>query len=172
MLICLQMIDDPARKADFEQVYHRYRQAMYRRAYRILGNEQDAEDAVHEAFIAIAKNFEKISSPKCHKTRSFVVTIVENKAIDIYRKKQRQAHIGLTEAKDVVHEDVHTDNALANCLLRLPENYRTVLLLKYEYGLSTREIARTLNISQANVSKRIERAKAALAVLCEEEGLL
>lgn len=172
MLIYVSLLKLPQQQQDFEAVYLRYRQLMYRRAYKILGNPQDAEDAVHEAFLAIAKNFHKISSEECHKIKWYVVTIVEHKAIDIYRKKQRQPHTGLVEALDAVHEDRYTDNRLANCLLRLPEQYRTVLLLKYAYGLSNREIARTLNVSQNNVSKRIERGKAALRVLCEEEELL
>lgn len=172
MLIYLQMLDNPKDRAGFETVYYTYRQYMYRRAYNILKNEQDAEDAVHEAFIAIAKNFEKISAPKCHKTKKYIVTIIESKAIDIYRKKQRQPHIGLIEAADAVHEDVHTDNSLGACLLKLPEKYRTVLLLKYDQGLSNREIARALNTTQANVRKIEQRAKAQLEKLCQEEGLL
>lgn len=46
MLIYLQMIDDPQDRSLFEQIYETYKNAMYHRAYRILRNEQDAEDAV------------------------------------------------------------------------------------------------------------------------------
>ena len=68
---------------------HRNMYLFYAVAYRILNNASDAEDAVHDAFIKIAENMKKISDPVCPKTQSYVVTIVENKAIDLYRRKQR-----------------------------------------------------------------------------------
>ena len=90
MLVYLAVIDEPAQKTKFETVYHQYRGLMYYVAYRILNNASDAEDAVHDAFIKIAENIKKISEPVCPKTQSYVVTIVENKAIDLYRRKQRR----------------------------------------------------------------------------------
>lgn len=50
MLIYLQMIESEADKSKFEQLYLKYRSLMLRVAMRILHNEQDAEDAVHQAF--------------------------------------------------------------------------------------------------------------------------
>ena len=95
MLVYLAVIDEPAQKTKFETVYHRYRGLMYYVAYRILNNASDAEDAVHDAFIKIAENIKKISDPVCPKTQSYVVTIVENKAIDLYRRKQRRGALPL-----------------------------------------------------------------------------
>ena len=63
---------------------------MFHVANQILRNDQDAEDAVHDAFLAIAEHIRKFSRLERHKTRAFVVTIVENKAIDLYRRKARR----------------------------------------------------------------------------------
>ena len=60
MMIYLQMIDAPEDRSKFEQIYMEYRSMMFHIANRILTNEQDAEDAVHEAFLKIAENIEKI----------------------------------------------------------------------------------------------------------------
>ena len=61
MIVYLQMIETPAQKSKFEQLYLQYRQLMYAIAFSILHNELDAEDAVHQAFVAIIKNISKIS---------------------------------------------------------------------------------------------------------------
>ena len=75
MLIYLQMLGSPEEKSILEQIYLEYRGLMYHVAYEILHNEQDAEDAVHHAFVKIAENIKKITDPVCPKTHSYVVTI-------------------------------------------------------------------------------------------------
>lgn len=89
MLIYLQMLESPEEKSILEQIYLEYRGLMYHVAYEILHNEQDAEDAVHHAFVKIAENIKKITDPVCPKTHSYVVTIVEHQAIDQYKKGDR-----------------------------------------------------------------------------------
>ena len=84
MLIYLQMLESPEEKSILEQIYLEYRGLMYHVAYEILHNEQDAEDAVHHAFVKIAENIKKITDPVCPKTHGYVVTIVEHQAIDQY----------------------------------------------------------------------------------------
>ena len=73
MLIYLQMLESPEEKSILEQIYLEYRGLMYHVAYEILHNEQDAEDAVHHAFVKIAENIKKITDPVCPKTHSYVV---------------------------------------------------------------------------------------------------
>ena len=82
MLIYLQMLETPEEKSLFEQIYLEYCGLMFHVAYEILHNEQDAEDAVHQAFVKIAENIKKIDAPVCPKTHSYVVTIVEHQAIE------------------------------------------------------------------------------------------
>lgn len=93
MLAYLQLIDSPEEQSRFEELYITYRELMFHVAKGILGNDQDAEDAVHDAFLSIAKNFDKISTADRHKTKAFVVIVVENKAINIYHHKRRQGGI-------------------------------------------------------------------------------
>lgn len=172
MIIYLQMIDAPEEKHKFEILYTKYRGLMFYIANGILNNKQDAEDAVHSAFVSIAENIQKIEDPLCPKTKGYIVTIVENKAIDMYRHKQRlpqalfeEETVGLSVAYDGA-------DAVARCFSLLPAQARQILLLKYRYGYDNREIAKILNISEANAIKRIQRAKQKLEELCLEEGLL
>lgn len=172
MLVYIQMIDAPEDKDKFEAIYLEYRGLMFYIANRILNNEQDAEDAVHTAFVAIAENIEKISDPMCPKTKGYIVTVVESKAIDMYRRKQRHPQTLLDEETAglaVGYEGRHT---IARCFSLLPAQAKHILLLKYRYGYDNREIAKMLNISEANATKRTQRAKQKLEKLCTEEGLL
>lgn len=58
----LQMLDTPEEKVKFEQIYLKYRGLMYQVADGILHNRQDAEDAVHNAFLRIIKKFSRFQN--------------------------------------------------------------------------------------------------------------
>ena len=170
MIMYLQMLETSEEQIRFEDLVHTYKNLMFYVANQILNNDHDAEDAVQQAFFAILKNFEKISE-----TRSFVVTVVERKAIDLYRAKNRNEAIsfdeeflnvpGGTEADAV---SVRTD--LAKAMAMLPTRYRELLLLKYDNGFSEEEIAVMCSMTRANVKKTIHRAKKKLESLLEEEA--
>ena len=84
------MVEGPEEQSKFRALAARYERLMFHVARQILPNEQDAEDAVQEAFLAIAKNFSKIFAVDSPKTKAFVVIVTESKAIDIARKNARQ----------------------------------------------------------------------------------
>lgn len=172
MFTYLQMFETLEERSKFEQIYVEYRGLMFHIAYEILHNEQDAEDAVHEAFIKIAENIQKIDNPLCPKTHSYIVTIVENKAIDRYRKLQKHQTIQLID--EIQGMDVHYegDNNLTKCILKLPARYREVILLHYHHGYSVREIANIMSLSLPAAIKLDQRAKNKLKKLCEEAGIL
>lgn len=170
MLVYLQLIEEPEGKSKFQQVHDRYLGLMLHVARQVLGNERDAEDAVQEAFFAIAKNISKISEPDCAKTRSYVVTIVENKAIDIYRAKQRRAAEPLNEETAGLSFDA-PENAVADAIARLPARYREFIILKYADGYTNEELMKMLGLRYSGVHSLDERAKKKLKELLKEEGI-
>lgn len=172
MLIYLQTIDDPQDRSKFEQLYIQYKSLMHYTANQILRNDQDAEDAVHEAFVALIENIQNISEIKCHKTKAYIVTIVANKAIDLYRRKQRHPTGELLEELQGVTVTYDGEDGLARCILNLPARYREVILLRYDQGYRNGEIAKLLGISEPAVRKLVQRAKDRLEELCREEGIL
>ena len=172
MLMYLMMIDSPADQSKFEKVYLTYKGLMYHTAYKVLNNEEDAEDAVHNAFVKIAENISKIGEPVCPKTQVYVVTIVENKAIDLYRANQRRSKVIYLDEISGITVDESNVHGLAACMAKLSPRYRQVILLKYYQGFSCREIAKQLNITEANAIKLDQRAKNRLLQLCKEEGIL
>ena len=172
MIVHLSMLDSQEKKYKFEQLYLSYRKQMYYAAFQILQHDADAEDAVHHAFLKIAENMEKFSEVACPKTRSLCVTIVENKAIDIYRKRQRSIQIGLEEPVPAPQAPDSGTGRLARCIAQLPPNYRHVLVLHHIHGYKYKEIAKILDMSIANALKIDQRAVAKLEKICIEEGVL
>jgi len=172
MMMYLQMLETSEEKVRFEELVHTYKNLMFYVANQILNNDHDAEDAVQQAFFAILKNFEKISEIKCPQTRSFVVTVVERKAIDLYRAKQRNTVVPFEEefinvpGPAVMEAAVHRTD-LAKAMAMLPTRYRELLFLKYDNGYSEREIAVMCSMTEANVKKTIQRAKKKLESILE-----
>lgn len=173
LLIYLQMLESEADRSKFTQLYETYKGLMFYTANRILKNETDAEDAVHEAFIAILKNLEKILEIDCPKTRSYIVIIVERKALDLVRER-RHATVPLYDeaAELAVEMDIPLlkKDGLAEALAKLPPRYREVILLRYANELSTKEIAKALGLSSAAVQKLLWRAKDALRQKLNGDG--
>ena len=187
-MLYLEMIESPADKIKFEQLYLKYRDYMLHIAKKYLNNAQDAEDAVHNAFLSIAKNIEKIGDPASLKTKGYISIITERKAIDLYRETHGYIVITIErkaidiirdhnkhEAEELVEdeicfvESIPCENRLQWCILQLPPRYREVILLKYSHGYRIQEIAEILNISFAAASKLNQRAKAKLKELYEKE---
>ena len=175
MIVYLQMLETSEDNVRFESLVHTYKNLMFYVANQILNNDHDAEDAVQQAFFTILKNFDKISEIKCPQIRSFVVTIVERKAIDLYRSKNRNAVVSFDEEYVNVPvpadaDAVSTRTDLARAIALLPTRYRELLLLKYDSGYSEQEIAAMCSMTPANVKKTIHRAKKKLEVLLEREA--
>lgn len=75
MLIYLSMIETEEDKSKFVQLYETYKNLMFYVSNRILNDEYLAEDAVHQTFIKIIENLDKIKEVRCHKTKSYIVTM-------------------------------------------------------------------------------------------------
>lgn len=172
MLVYMLMIDSPEDRSKFQKLYMKYRNLMYHIANEILHNHHDAEDAVHQTFLSIAEHIEEIEEPICPKTKSYVVTIVENKAIDVYRRKQRHPLVEYNDENVGIVIEYNGANALGKCMSQLPARYREIIILKYVHGYTFKETAQMMGITESNAKKMALRAKDKLSAMCEEEGLL
>lgn len=172
MLIYLSMIELEEDKSKFEQLYITYKQTMFYVANRILKDEYLSEDVVHQAFLRIIDNLSKIDKIDSHKSKGFIVIIVENIAIDFYRKRKRENHISFDEVEIYIEDIKSNDNFILSdiekAILKLPVNYSTVLRLKYSQGYSNEEISQILKISKENVRQRISRGKKRLTEILAE----
>lgn len=170
MLVYLEMLETPEEKLKFEQLYFLYRDKMYAVAFKILHNENDAEDIVHESFKTIIENFEKINDISCHKTWNYIVTIVKNKSFTLYQKKKHHetssyedwTEVEMNFTPEEVTEKREVAEILAELICSLPFSYKEVLYLQYYNALSGEEIAKFIDKTPAHVRKISQRAKAML----------
>lgn len=170
MIVYLQMLSSPSDKSRFEQLYTLYRGLMFYVARRILPSEPDAEDAVHQAFVSMIENINKISEVNCPKTRSYVVIITERKAIDILRSRSRLSPEAFEESTCGIELPLPGDGGLSDAMAQLSAAYREVLLLRYYHGYTVREIAPMLGKKADAVQKLLTRAKSALRKKLEEDA--
>ncbi len=171
--IYLAIPDNNDEKRSLEEIYYKYSSTMYSVAYKILNNKEDAEDAVQNAFIAIARNFQKIQKLSGQKLIQCLVIIVRNHSINIYNRNKRQSERAMNLDNSIVY--VNTDffenydyEELVGVIFQLPEIYRDVIFLRYVSGFTVKEISRMLDLREDTVWKRTERARNKLKEALEE----
>ncbi|MDE6607573.1 MAG: RNA polymerase sigma factor [Lachnospiraceae bacterium] len=163
-MIFLLMIA-PEDKRKFVILYDKYRYLMQKVAMEVLHDRFLAEDAVHNAFINLAMHMDDIGKPESLQTKRYLITVVKNAAVDLYRKKntqvQREVYVDELVGKDipVVYMETDLENDVLDILKNLPVKYRDIFLLKYSGNLENREIARLCGIQEGTVRQRIARGK-------------
>ena len=176
----MAMLDEPEEKAQFEYAYNKYKGKMLALAYGILGNYHDAEEAVSNAFFAIARNFGRLKGRLPQERAAFYNVVTKNCAYDLLRKQNRRKEIPIEDDTDIpdsntdVSDEVLSDigyNRVVEAIKSLPEHYAQVLYMQNVTGLPTKEIAGILGESDAAVRKRIERARTKLREILEAQGI-
>lgn len=168
MLVYLQMIKNEDDRDKFMRIYHRYVGLMFHIASKYLINDCDREDAVQMAFESIIRNISKLSDFDCPQTHSYIVITIESKSIDVLRGIQTKTGVPYDDNIEGINITFPGDHGLADALTQLPARYREILLLRYDCGYTTKDLASMLGLSRGNVQKLIWRAKAALSEAMEE----
>lgn len=163
MVIYLQLLETEEERCRFEEIYRAYRNLLFYVAYRILQNEQDAEDAVHQSFVKLAERMDLISEGPGIRTRALVVTVTERTAIDLYRRRRAHPTVDVDELPLFYERQVEEDGTLAAAIAAMPPRYREVLLLKYYNGYTDNEVAALLGTTPGNVRQLLSRARKKLA---------
>lgn len=156
--------------SEFEKLYMKYRNVMYSVAFGILQNEQDAEDAVQNAFMYVFQHPEKIRSIESPKTKGFLIIVSESKAIDIYRSRKARHEVMDDEILEkLISEEGISAHELASYIVKLPKRYREVIILHFYYGFSITEIAKMQSATYEGVRKLLSRTKNKLRKMIEED---
>ena len=154
----LSVLESTEDRRVFAEIYEKYHTKMEKTAIYILKNQEDAEDAMQNAFMRVIKHFDKAMSIPCEELQFWLIAIVKNEALMILRKKRNV--ISLEDNIDIPLnniEDVHSYNDFVGVFSKLPEIYRDVLEMKAFIGYSDKEVAEILGISETAVSTRSSR---------------
>ncbi|MDW7657851.1 MAG: RNA polymerase sigma factor [Bacillota bacterium] len=175
------LIDEPE-KIKFEQLYLQYRHTMFWVAHEILEDQELAEDAVHDAFLRVLDHIQNISLKKCNKTRSFIVIIVRNIALDMVRKRNKLAEVDIDDQLNIPAGNLSDPETLMlnkesierimKALKNLKQSYTDILTLHFVHEYSNQEIAQMLNLSPENVRIRLYRGRKRLLSLLKEDDEL
>ena len=171
MLAILLMALDDAQEADnLTLLVRTYQDRLYNRAFRLLGNREDAEDAVQQVFLALVKNHSApdIKNPAC---TAILFVVVENKAKNILKKNKRTETDDLHDSVPIASPVLSGEDLelLKNAIGKLPDELREAIILNFYAGYTTKEIAKYQNVKQDTVQKRIKWAKDMLREMLKEE---
>ncbi|CAM2833764.1 sigma-70 family RNA polymerase sigma factor [Paenibacillus sediminis] len=148
-------------------------QHVYRTAYYILHNEQDALDAAQEALIRIYTKIDSYEEKAQFKT--WVQRIVINICIDKFRRAKPtvsiEEHELVFQGKESVEREVmsaYMAQDIQDAINKLPEHHRTVIVLRYLQDFSYNEISDCLNLPLNTVKSYLFRARQQLQNLLQE----
>jgi len=178
-----------ARQGDseaFRELVERHGRSVFRLAFRMTGNEQDAEDVVQEAFLRAFRQLGRFESRANFGT--WLYRIVANCSVDLMRAKQSRHDISRSESLDDAVELPAIDAAgpdrlaqsaeiqarVREALSGLSPLERAAFILRHHEGRSIEEISKTLDLGTSaakhSVFRAVKKLRIALAPLRSQES--
>ena len=162
----------------FEKLVRLYEKKVYNIAYSMLDNKEDALDICQEVFIKVYKSMVNFKGNAVFYTWLYRVTV--NTCVDFIRKKKaykyyyldkeletgtgniRMELIDTSKTPEEVMYEKELESIVTEAVRRLPEEQRSIVILRDFQQLSYSEISRTLNCSLSMVKNRLHRGRSAL----------
>lgn len=153
----------------FAELVQRYHGRAYWVAYGLLGRDEEAQDVIQDAFLRVYRALDRFDFNQNFYT--WLYRIVVNLAIDRIRKASKARSVALDDVGEPASpisldespgrrlEVIETRREVRAVLSRLPEKYRTVMVLRELNGLSCKEIAGIVRSSHATVRWRLHMAR-------------
>jgi RNA polymerase sigma-70 factor (ECF subfamily) len=151
----------------FDTLLRRYLKPAFAVAYRILGQREDAEDLVQEAFVAVLEHIDSFDVQR--EFRPWLLRIVANRAINARQHRARRRTESIPDdaasgtrspAADVERHELQ--ERLRRALETLPERQRTIVQLSGFDGLNSTDIGEILQIPAGTVRYELHQARRAL----------
>ena len=161
----------------FEELVRRYERKVYNITYRLMGNEQDASEALQDAFMRAYRFIGKFQFKSSFFT--WLYRIATNVSLSKLRKREKIDTVSIdqpvNEAGDLPFEipdlkygpeklmkQRELRAAIQKSVEELPEDYRSVVVLRDLEGLSNEEVSKVLKLSVAAVKSRLHRGRLVL----------
>jgi RNA polymerase sigma-70 factor, ECF subfamily len=158
-------------RAALDELFRRHRTSAYRVAYRRLGREADALDAVQEGFFRAFRHLGGFRRRSSFKT--WLLRVIGNAAIDLRRQRARRRSLGLESGRGPAGadepaapadparrlEEAELRRRLDEALAALPEPHRRTFLLHAHGERSYREVAAALGVPIGTVMSRLHYAR-------------
>jgi RNA polymerase sigma-70 factor, ECF subfamily len=169
------------REAALEAVYDRYHRQCFAFALRIVGGEQDAEEAVQETFVRVWRSAGQYDADRAS-VGSWVLSITRNLCLDELRRRRRRVPElpsleGALERPSADRTDEAAERKLLGeqvrgALQSLPSDQRSAIELVYFHGLSSREVGQVLSVPAPTVRSRLRLGLLKLGGILQEKGVM
>lgn len=167
--------------ASFESLIENYSKRLLNRAYYLLSNKEDAEDAVQEVFLAAYAK--RDSSPDINSMEAWLLGILYHKVADIYKERYRKPMAGInfehdfnvdgewkqtdvanaweenTESLEALLDNTDFRQSFYGCLDKLPPKWKIAVKLCYLQSKKAGEICQELNITPTAYWKLLQRSR-------------
>ena len=169
---------DCSNEKDFKRLYEETMKLLFKISYRIVDDEEAAEDLVHDSYIKA--NEKKMVFPSLDDAKFWLIRVVKNASLNYAKRKITEAkayHKALYESRqhmDSGETELLKSEAVVNtreALNKLPPKLKEVLVLREYAELSYKEIGKVLGITEGNVKIRAFRAREQLARLIGEDNV-
>jgi RNA polymerase sigma-70 factor, ECF subfamily len=150
----LQVLLAEGQEPAFVELYDRFADSLYAVALTVTGSTADAEDAVHDTFLAVWQSHRAMAGVA--KLETYLFTSLRRAAVRVVQKRRRSRHVAIAQAgtgsidRCSLGTSVELDRALQN----LPVAQREVIALKIDGGLTFADIAAVLGISANTAASR------------------
>ena len=169
-------------RESFGLLYRKYHSTVLQIARKIMGNEQDAEDAVQEIFARVLDRIGQFRHEASFS--SWLRVLTANVCKDMLRKRNRhpmesfedlsttgEARIGMKASSVSQEEELIMKELLENLqekISRLKEKHQKLIILRYIDGLSYKKIAQLVGCSETQVKSRLHQARKKLRRVCQD----
>jgi RNA polymerase sigma-70 factor (ECF subfamily) len=144
----------------YRMIYERYEQPFLRTAFRMLGRQQEAEDAVQDTFLKLYRGIHHYRSGT--RFSSYIFRILINSCYDILRKRSPEVSLDLNKTEHYHQPSGETRHSIKEAITALPDQMRACFVLFAIEGFKQEEIAEVLGIKVGTVKATVHWAKARL----------
>lgn len=149
------------RSDKFMAIYTQYSGKMMAVSYSILKNHHDAEEAVQNALFSISKNIDFVPDADTEHAKNYCLKAAKNHAINIANSRKYNCELERISVEDVkASSDMafcDEDNPILEAICDMKPIYRDILIAKYVYELSVKQIAQLYGLPTQTVKSRLAR---------------
>src|SRR5215831_444388 len=157
----VQLSKGRALPEDFERMFQEHLALVYRAAYRITGNAEDAEDVLQTLFLRLLRRQEQANFNV--NTRAYLHRAAVNIALDVLRRRKHDVPPDESlPAGDRVRESLEAHEIVVAALAELSPKSAEMFVLKHVEGYDNHEIAKIIGTSKGAVAVMLFRARAQL----------
>jgi RNA polymerase sigma-70 factor, ECF subfamily len=147
-------------RTGFEELLREHQSMVFSIAYRFLRDRAAAEELAQDVFLQLYRSLDSLESPE--HVKRWLRRVATNRCIDSCRRQRLAPRIALDEVREpsapAAVRDPMLSRALGQLVASLPENWRALVILKYQEEMDNEEIAQTLQMPVGTVKSQLSRA--------------